>query len=72
MGKVCVAPERFSGMRDDRDRSIGYFSRVVSGLVACSVAAVTLHAEIAAAAILATVMVLVAAVTCAMLRGRVL
>ena len=59
-------------MRDDRGRAIGYYSRVVSGLVACSVAAVTLHAEVAAAAILATVMVLVAAVTCALLRGRAL
>lgn len=57
-------------MTDDRDRAVGYFSRVVSGLVACSVAAVTLHADVAAAAILATVMVLVAAVSCAMLRGR--
>lgn len=59
-------------MRDDRDRAVGYFSRVVSGLVACSVAAVTLHAHVAAVAILATVMVLVAAVSCAMLRGRAL
>lgn len=59
-------------MTDDRDRAVGYFSRVVSGLVACSVAAVTLHADVAAAAILATVMVLVAAVSCAMLRGRAL
>jgi cation transport ATPase len=59
-------------MRDERDRAVGYFSRIVSGLVACSVAAVTLHAEVAAAAILVTVMVLVAAVSCAMLRGRAL
>lgn len=65
-------PERFSGMGDERHRAVGYFSRVVSGLVACSVVAVTLHAEVAAAAILAMVMVLVAAATCAMLRGRVL
>ena len=57
-------------MTDDRGRAVGYFSRVMSGLVASSVAAVTLHAEVAAAAILATVMVLVAAVSCAMLRGR--
>jgi hypothetical protein len=59
-------------MQDDRGRAVGYFSRVATGLVACSVAAVTLHADVAAAAILVTVMVLVAAVTCAMLRGRAL
>jgi hypothetical protein len=59
-------------MGDDRDRAVGYFSRVVSGLVACAVVAVTLHAHVAAAAILATVMVLVLALSCAMLRGRAL
>jgi hypothetical protein len=59
-------------MREQRDRAVGYFSRVVSGLVACSVAAVTLHAEVAAVAILVTVMVLVAVVSCAMLRDRAL
>ena len=32
-------------MGDERDRAVGYFSRIVSGLVACAVVAVTLHAE---------------------------
>ena len=57
-------------MREDRDRAIGYFSRVVSGLVACAVVAVTLHAHVAAAAILSTIMVLVVVLTCAVVRGR--
>lgn len=57
-------------MRDGRDRAVGYFSRVVSGLVVCAVGAVTLHAHVAAAAILSTIMVLVLALTCAVLRGR--
>jgi hypothetical protein len=64
--------ERFSDMGDQRDRAVGYFSRVVSGLVACAVVAVTLHAEVAAAAILATVMVLVLAASRLVFRGRAL
>jgi hypothetical protein len=59
-------------MGTDRDRTAAYFSRVVSGLVACAVVAVTLHAEVATAAILATVMVLVLAVSGLMLRDRAL
>jgi len=59
-------------MGDERDRAVGYFSRIVSGLVACAVVAVTLHAEVATAAILATVMVLVLAASCVVFRGRAL
>jgi hypothetical protein len=57
-------------MGDERDRAVGYFSRVVTGLVACAVVAVTLHAEVATAAILGTVMVLVLAASCVAFRGR--
>jgi hypothetical protein len=60
---------RFSGVRDARDATIGYFSRVVAGLVACGVAAVGLRADVAAGAILATVMVLALAGTYVLLRG---
>ena len=49
-------------MGDERDRIAGYVSRLVSGLVVCSVVAVTLHAEVAAASMLAAVMLLVLAV----------
>lgn len=59
-------------MGTERDRTATYFARVVSGLVACAVVAVTLHAEVATAAILATVMLLVLAVSCLMLRDRAL
>jgi hypothetical protein len=55
-------------MGDERDRLVGYFSRLVSGLVACAVVAVTLHTDVAAAAMLAAVMLVVIAVTCLMLR----
>ena len=56
-------------MRDEREAAIGYFSRLVGGLVACGVLAVTLHAAVGAAVILGTVLVLVLAVMCQMLRG---
>lgn len=46
----------------------GYCSRVVGGLVACAVAAVTLHAEVAGAAMLVAVMLVVLAVSYLMLR----
>jgi hypothetical protein len=55
-------------MGNERDRLAGYFSRVVGGLVACAVAAVTLHAEVAGAAMLVAVMLVVLAVSCLMLR----
>jgi hypothetical protein len=55
-------------MGDERDRLVGYFSRLVSGLVACAVVAVTLHTDVAAAAMLAAVTLVVIAVTCLMLR----
>ncbi len=57
-------------MGDERVGLRCYLSRVVSGLVACAVGAVTLHDEVATAAILATVMLLVLGVMCLMLRGR--
>jgi hypothetical protein len=46
----------------------GYVSRLVSGLVVCSVVAVTLHAEVAAASMLAAVMLLVLAVVGLLMR----
>ncbi len=54
-------------MRHERDRLVGYFSRLVSGLVACAVVAVTLRADVGAVAILAAVMVALMAVTYLML-----
>jgi hypothetical protein len=51
-----------------RDHTTGYCSRLISGLVACAVVAVTLHADIAAVAIVGAVMLVVVAVTCLMLR----
>ena len=56
-------------MGDEPNAVVGYFSRLVSGLVACAVVAVTLHAGVAAAAILAAVMLLLVAATCLMVRG---
>ena len=55
-------------MGDERDRVVGYLSRVVSGLVAIAVVAVTLHAEVAAASMLAAVMLVVIAAMCLVLR----
>ena len=58
-------------MPHERNPLVGYCSRVVGGLVAFAVVAVTLHRDVAAAAILAAVMIVVLAVTSAMLRdGR--
>jgi len=54
-------------MGHGRDRLVGYCSRIVGGLVACAVAAATLHADVAAAAILAAVMVAVLGITTMML-----
>lgn len=59
-------------MGDERDAAIGYFSRLVSGLVACAVVAVTLHAAVGATIILGTAFVLVFVVMCQMLRGGAL
>ena len=56
-------------MGDERDVDLGYLSRVISGLVAAAVVAVTLDAAVAALGILAAVMVVVLAMTCLMLRG---
>ena len=42
-----------------RDSSVNYLSRVVTGLVACSVAAATLHADVAAMAMLGAVLLAV-------------
>jgi hypothetical protein len=56
-------------MSDDRDAAIGYLSRLVSGLVACAVVAVTLHASVGATIILGTALVLVLAMMCQMFRG---
>ncbi len=47
---------------------VGYFSRLVGGLVACAVVATTLHADGAAVTILAAVIVAVLAVATIVLR----
>jgi hypothetical protein len=53
------------------NRRVGYCSRLVGGLIAFAVVAVTFHRDVAAAAILAAVMIVLLAVTSAMLRdGR--
>ena len=56
-------------MEHERVGVTGYFSRLVGGLVVCAVVAVTLHAEVAAGAILATVMLLALVASFALLRG---
>jgi hypothetical protein len=55
-------------MGDERDRAIGYFSWLVSGLVASAVIAVTLHTDAAAATLLSGAMLVVAAVSWLMWR----
>ncbi len=58
-------------MPHERNRLVGYCSRLVGGLIAIAVVAVTLHRDVAAAAILTAVMIVVLAATSAMLRdGR--
>jgi hypothetical protein len=47
----------------------GYLSRIASGLVACAVVAVTLHADVAAMAMLGAVMLVVLAAGCRLLRS---
>lgn len=55
-------------MGNERDRLASYFSRLVGGLVACAVVAVTVHTDVAAVAMLAAIMLVVVAVSCLMLR----
>ena len=58
-------------MGHERNPLLSYCSRLVGGLVAAAVVAVSLRADVAAIAILATVVVVVLAITSAMLRdGR--
>jgi hypothetical protein len=53
------------------DHTTGYCSRLITGLVVCAVVAVTLHADVAAVAMVGAVVLVVVAVTCLMLRdGR--
>jgi hypothetical protein len=55
-------------MEHGRDSIGGYVSRVVGGLVACAVVAVTFHADVAALAILGPVLLLVLALGCLLVR----
>jgi hypothetical protein len=55
-------------MEQERDLLAGYLSRIVGGLVACAVVAVTLHADIAALAMLGAVMLVVLAAARRLLR----
>lgn len=55
-------------MGNERDRIVRYSSRVVSGLVASGVVAATLHADIAALAIIGAVTLVVLAMTGLVLR----
>jgi hypothetical protein len=55
-------------MEHGRNPLAGYLSRIVSGLVACAVVAVTLHADVAAVAMLAGVLLVVLATACLLLR----
>lgn len=50
-------------MGHERDRLFSYCSRLVASLVACAVGAATLHADVAALAILAAVTLAVLGVT---------
>jgi hypothetical protein len=59
-------------MGHDRGRIVGYFSRLVVGLVACAVAATTLRADAAAVTILAAVLLAVLTVAALMLRDGAL
>jgi hypothetical protein len=56
-------------MGDDRDPLVGYCSRVVSGLIATAVVAVSLRADVAAVAMLAAVLLVVGAITSVVLRN---
>lgn len=59
-------------MENGRNPLAGYCSRLVSGLVACAVAAATLHAEVASLTLVAVVALIVAAITWRMLRDGTL
>jgi hypothetical protein len=67
--QVRRAPLRCSDMGHDRDRLIGYCSRLVSGLVALAVIAATLHEDVAALTILSAVLA-VLGITSVMQRDR--
>jgi len=67
-----VPPHRCFAVRDERDRLVGYCSRLVAGLVACAVVAATLRADVAAPVILAAVMLVVLALMCLMVRDGAL
>jgi hypothetical protein len=56
-------------MGDERDQVISYLSRLVIGLVACAVVAVTLHTDAAAAMLLAGAMLVAVAASWLTLRG---
>jgi len=59
-------------VKHQRDRLVGYCSRLVTGLVACAVVAATLHADVAAPVILGAVMLIVLAAACVMARDGAL
>lgn len=52
-----------------RHEIAGYFSRLVTGLVACALLATTVGARVAAVVIAAAVMLSVLAITCMLLRN---
>jgi hypothetical protein len=66
--EVAWAARRCWDMEHGRDPIGGYLSRVVGGLVACAVVAVTLHADVAALAMLGPVLLVVLAAGCLILR----
>ena len=66
--QVPAARRRCFDMGHERDRLVGYCSRLVSGLVASGVVAATLHADIAALAILAAVTLVVLGMTSVVFR----
>jgi hypothetical protein len=61
--EVLGSLERLSGMGHERNPLVGYCSRLVGGLVAFAVVAVSMHRDVAAVAILAAAMLVVLAVT---------
>jgi hypothetical protein len=54
--------------RPARSPIAAYFSRVVSGLVVCAVVAASLHADVAAVAVLGAVLLVVLAMSLVLLR----
>jgi len=61
--QVPAARPRWYGMGNARDKLVAYWSRVVTGLVASGVVAATLHADVAALAIVAAVTLVVLGLT---------